>query len=73
MSAWRYSPHALEQMDRREATYEEVEEALRSPFAIRPAAGRRAHCFRSIGGYSIRVTVVPRIKLIVTVWKESLP
>ncbi len=72
MRPWRYSAHALQRMAQREATSEEVEETLRSPFAIRPAAGRRAHYFRSIGGYAIRVTVVPRIRLIVTVWKESL-
>lgn len=73
MKPWRYDPHALAQMDAREATYGEVEETLRAPFATRPARERRMHYYRAVDGFLVRVTVVPRIRLVVTVWKEPLP
>ena len=72
MKRWRYSAHALEQMGRREATYAEVEETLERPFAIRPARERRSNYYRVIAGFSIRVTVNERARVIVTVWKEPL-
>lgn len=72
MRPWRYDPHALARMDAREATYAEVEETLASPYATRPGRERRVHYFRAVDGFLIRVTVVPRIRLIVSVWKEPL-
>jgi hypothetical protein len=73
MSGWRYAPHALKQMDAREATYAEVEETLTNPYSIRETYRRRLNYYRAIDGYAIRVTIVARIRLIVTVWKEPLP
>jgi hypothetical protein len=59
-------------MDAREATYSEVEETLERPFSVRSARGRRHNYFRAIDGFSIRVTVVQRIRLVITVWKEPM-
>ena len=73
MKRWRYSAHALLRMDEREATYAEVEETLARPSAKRKAAERRTNYFRVIGGFTIRVTVVERIRVVVTVWKEPHP
>ncbi|MBV8582074.1 MAG: DUF4258 domain-containing protein [Candidatus Eremiobacteraeota bacterium] len=73
MKPWRYSAHALERMDEAEATYGEVEETLARPFAVRPGHSRRVNYYRSIDGFAIRVTLLPRIRLIITVYKEPLP
>jgi hypothetical protein len=59
-------------MAQRKATHAEVEETLRTPFAIRPARAGCLNYYRRIGGFALRVTVKRRSRLIVTVWKEPI-
>jgi len=72
----RYSDHAKEQMDDREATYDEVEETVAFPFTTRDGHSGRVNYYKSVGGYSIRVTVFDDargVRHVITVWKEPLP
>ena len=63
-------------MDERQATYEEVEETVASPFATRPGHSGRVNYFKSINGFNLRVTIFDDwlgVRHVITVWKEPLP
>jgi hypothetical protein len=51
---------------------QEVEEVLASPFARRPGYKGRTNLFKVVGAHRIRVTVVERARLVISVWKERL-
>jgi hypothetical protein len=43
----KYSDHALEQMDAREATYDDVEDTVASPFTTRPGHSGRVNYYKA--------------------------